>query len=505
MALDFPSGPTNGQIYQNWQWDGAKWAIIPSGGTITISGDVTGSGTASIPTTVTRLQTNPVSATAPTTSQVLQFSGTQWQPATVSVGTGYLPLTGGTLTGSLTVNETISSAGSNALLVFRDRSTGNSWGWYSTGSLARLWYGPVGDLFYIDTGGNLGVGHITPSNKLHVDGDIRLNGYSLFFGGSTGGVNVTSTGAIIYGDNATLVLKCPAQNGLWIQNSNGSNIFTIDNGGNAVLAYGSLRAVSGLISNTPYSLRFMNGSAGVGAIWYNDGGSTYLLLTNNNDPYGGFNSLRPFYVNNTSGVVTMAHGLSVTNNNVTAANFAVPYSQAANTAGTVGFLNGQGPRIEFWGNSTGNPGILKFGSGSGYILNFQGATLYPAADNAYVCGGSYAWNTVNSYVFAQSSDVALKTNIRPAPSALAGVAALTPKTFTWKSGPDTKRTHHGFIAQEVADALGEEFGGYIAAKEPGHANLDYSELTAVLWKGVQELVSQMERMTLRLEKLESAL
>jgi len=55
-----------------------------------------------------------------------------------------------------------------------------------------------------------------------------------------------------------------------------------------------------------------NGSGTLyGSFWYNDGSTTYLLLTANNDAFGVYNSLRPFAVNDATGYVTMGHGLQV--------------------------------------------------------------------------------------------------------------------------------------------------------------------------------------------------
>lgn len=54
---------------------------------ITISGDSTLNSTTGFMTN-TGLQTKPVSATAPTTGQMLQFNGTQWAPTTINGGTG---------------------------------------------------------------------------------------------------------------------------------------------------------------------------------------------------------------------------------------------------------------------------------------------------------------------------------------------------------------------------------------------------------------------------------
>ena len=44
---------------------------------------------------------------------------------------------------------------------------------------------------------------------------------------------------------------------------------------------------------------------------YNDGGSTYFMLTAKDDQYGTYNSLRPLYINNSTGVVTMENGTNI--------------------------------------------------------------------------------------------------------------------------------------------------------------------------------------------------
>lgn len=54
-------------------------------------------------------------------------------------------------------------------------------------------------------------------------------------------------------------------------------------------------------------------SSTYGSFWRNDGSSTYLLITANGDPYGSWNALRPFTVNNSTGDVSMS--------NVTATSF----------------------------------------------------------------------------------------------------------------------------------------------------------------------------------------
>jgi hypothetical protein len=69
-------------------------------------------------------------------------------------------------------------------------------------------------------------------------------------------------------------------------------------------------ADTGVDSGDPGQFRMPAGS--YGTFWRNDGGNTYLLLTNAGDQYGGWNGLRPFYVNDASGSVNVGQGLTVT-------------------------------------------------------------------------------------------------------------------------------------------------------------------------------------------------
>jgi len=92
-------------------------AYLTANQTVTLSGDVTGAGATTIAATVARLQGQPVSATAPTTNQVLQWSGTAWTPTTIATGgvtsiTAGTGLTGGTITttGTIALSSPVSVA-----------------------------------------------------------------------------------------------------------------------------------------------------------------------------------------------------------------------------------------------------------------------------------------------------------------------------------------------------------------------------------------------------------
>jgi len=183
MPLDFPSSPTNGQVYDQWQWDGSKWIAIvgtlpagpagptgpagpgvAAGGTtgqaltkinvtdfntqwtgpyltgnqsITLSGDISGSGTTAITTTLATVNANVgtfavatvnakglVTAAANMTGDVTTVNGVATL-ATVPVSKGGTGATtapnaltnlgavakaGDTMSGALTVNANISSS-----------------------------------------------------------------------------------------------------------------------------------------------------------------------------------------------------------------------------------------------------------------------------------------------------------------------------------------------------------------------------------------------------------
>ncbi len=60
--------------------------------------------------------------------------------------------------------------------------------------------------------------------------------------------------------------------------------------------------------------RLLSGSYGV--LLRNDDVNTYLLLTKKDDELGTWNTLRPLYINNSTGLITMKQGLSVNAGNI---------------------------------------------------------------------------------------------------------------------------------------------------------------------------------------------
>ncbi|QMM53883.1 phage tail protein [Enterobacter sp. RHB15-C17] len=91
--------------------------------------------------------------------------------------------------------------------------------------------------------------------------------------------------------------------------------------GRAVNLSGPMKATGEMQSSSANSFRIAYGS--YGTFWRNDGNRLYLMMTNSGDQFGDYNNLRPFYVDISTGAVTMGHGLAV-NGGITGSGRFVP-------------------------------------------------------------------------------------------------------------------------------------------------------------------------------------
>lgn len=136
------------------------------------------------------------------------------------------------------------------------------------------------------------------------------------------------------------------------------------------------------------------------------------------------------------------------------------------------------------------------------------------------CTGGYFYTCLNSSgtvigrieaasntttTFTGSSDARLKQN--PASfDALDLIAQMEPKEYEWKSNPGVRQK--GFYAQELYDVFPEAVSvGSDDLTEDGNLRnpwgIDYSRLTPVLVKAIQELVAQNQELIARIEVLEN--
>lgn len=139
------------------------------------------------------------------------------------------------------------------------------------------------------------------------------------------------------------------------------------------------------------------------------------------------------------------------------------------------------------------------------------SAFYPYVDNHQDCGASsYRWDDIRatngSIVTSDQRDKTAVTNID---LGLSFIDSLRPVTYKWddRSGYTGTRTHMGFIAQEVATALGnkatgralwtndeagtdvDDMGNEVQTVE--RQGLRYTELLAPLVKAVQELSARV--------------
>lgn len=204
------------------------------------------------------------------------------------------------------------------------------------------------------------------------------------------------------------------------------------------------------------------------------------------------------------------------------------------TLGNIGTPIGaeQATRVKLMNPLTTNPNdpsvSLELESSAGVLKGVQlnGSSLYPITDSDYDLGKSTArFQTV--FLVNQpdvASDARLKTDIADTSLGLDFLRLLTPRQYRLKNEAalGQSRTHHGFLAQEVWQALGQlgkdyqDFAGYRdACREPGYQaedyedgatlSLAYGEFIAPMVRAVQELAAQLEAAEAENERLAALL
>jgi len=268
-ALDFPSAPTVGQIYNAYQWDGEKWT----------------SSTAGIP---------PVSGggipEAPVDGTFYGRHNETWEAG--------LPLANPGFTG------TLSESGKPVL---------NHQG---TGGVYTVLMNGDGNPSITIGGAAIPYNNYRNTNHIfqNADGSIQ------FFSASASGVsfNLSPTAPTpTAGDNTTKLATTA-----FVQTRFGS-VTSFPEAPNDGATYGrkslgwdkSLPLTGGTVTG-PIIVRGVGNNLRLaannyGVLHYNDDSAYYVLLTASGDALGSFNTLRPLSINLTNGVVGMGHGLNL--------------------------------------------------------------------------------------------------------------------------------------------------------------------------------------------------
>ncbi len=149
-------------------------------GSAAVGGDLAGSSTSA---TVVAIQGRPVSATAPSAGQVLQWDGSAWVPGSVSSGGGSGWSTSGNV---LSGTEFLGSVNAQPVVI------------KSAGSEAMR----------IDVDQQVGIGVTTPTNRLHVQANsnpLRLEGLGMLSNAAT--VLVVDTDGVVYTTSASALVS----------------------------------------------------------------------------------------------------------------------------------------------------------------------------------------------------------------------------------------------------------------------------------------------------------
>lgn len=170
--------------------------------------------------------------------------------------------------------------------------------------------------------GHFGYTYATMTSGINVKGDSAATGISIYDGtgttarlyrkgdilyitrggNDTHGILMSVAGSIYPGTNNTLY------NGT--STNRWSNVYTQLLNVSGAATFSSTITASGEIrSSAANAFRAANTKASF--IIRNDGSSTYFLMTDADKPYDTYNSLRPLYINNSTGIVTMGHGTNI--------------------------------------------------------------------------------------------------------------------------------------------------------------------------------------------------
>lgn len=412
-----------------------------------------------------------------------------------------------------------------------------------TGPYLPLTGGTLSGTLAVTGGANIG-GYLATNNGVN----LYLGGSSIYFQGQT------SAGPLFYADASNIIAQLGSgNNGFLIHDSAGVQRGAISSAGffylnqlpvatadtNYVVFYdassnqsiflgGTASGGSSFYRNTQHNFQSINGSASYVAI-----NASGLFLypsadTGANTSAAGFSGTRWRFKQNAgdeSGAGTIdyrgydTNALSIVGAGTNGTNRTVHvYDQLTTggiTCGAISAANqitstGAGSGYSFYNRDGGANQWLLYASGGDCLLwangvnfyTFNYGQFYPYGDNGWYCGkAGNAWYGVASYNWLTQSDATHKTDIQNLPDCLPIVMALAPQRYKFKNVlPPVPRherdaTHWGFVAQSVKAAMAAyDFGGHQTDPVTGLESINYNEMLAVLWQACREMNVRLEHL-----------
>lgn len=371
-----------------------------------------------------------------------QIYTTAHKPTAADVGA--LPSGGGTLSGALTLSMVAPSVqlrgqGTDTRQYIMAYRTDGATSWY----VGKANNGSDSAMLWNYTGAN-GV-------ELAADGNVRINAKGKQFtfanNGNLGLVASLDQSSVPQGTYHQVALNTGTVGGKsYLRKFRGGNTDTIWHetvqGGFLRWATGNADEQEELSISTGYGVRARGEITSLSAnglrVAYgnygffirNDGGTTYFLLTASGDKFGSWNALRPMYINNASGAVTMGNGLSLAGGlNVTSGNIRIPTSStswidmrnnaalsnssAVATSSASAIIRQEHADRHYFVGGLGNSQFGFYMINKSRTANGTDANAYLQNDGTWVCGGNGSFNDV--YI---RSDRRSKRNIRKIERAL---------------------------------------------------------------------------------------
>ena len=444
-----------------------------------------------------------------------------------SIGSDYNP-------GILNIQNTSATNGNLSLIGFQDasafvnvasigainnthstspNSTSGSLGFYTK----TIGVGYVAERMRIDSSGNVGIGTSSPTEKLSVNGKLKITNDIILAqtsgridydnGNSSGALRFHSTSAnserLRIDSSGRLLVGTSSNRGNWFNNSGwGGPLIQLESTSSTASAYSVTNSANN--ANAPLILLGKNRSGTIGG----------NAVVQSGDSCGQIS----FFGNDGSQMVEAAR-INVAVDGTPGAND-LPARLVFSTTADGASSPTERMRIHNDGRistgTTGNPGTTNFGfsinrTGSqGLLESFrnvgssdQAAIIGGNAGEAYINGDGSLKNTNNSY--GAISDIKLKENIVDASSQWGDLKALQARNYSFK--PETGYSTHtqiGLIAQEVElvspglvsespdrDADGNDLGTVTKS-------INYSVLYMKAVKALQEAMERIETLEQRL-------
>ncbi|WP_416515287.1 tail fiber domain-containing protein (plasmid) [Escherichia coli] len=371
-----------------------------------------------------------------------QIYTTAHKPTAADVGA--LPSGGGTLSGALTLSMAAPSVqlrgqGTDTRQYIMAYRTDGATSWY----VGKANNGSDNAMFWNYTGSN-GI-------ELAADGNVRINAKGKQFtfanNGNLGLVASLDQSSVPQGTYHQVALNTGTVGGKsYLRKFRGGDTDTIWHetvqGGLLRWATGNADEQEELSISTGYGVRARGEITSLSAnglrVAYgnygffirNDGGTTYFMLTASGDKFGSWNALRPMYINNASGAVTMGNGLSLAGGlNVASGNIRIPTSStswidmrnnaalsnssAVATSSASAIIRQEHADRHYFVGGLGNSQFGFYMINKSRTANGTDAAAYLQNDGTWVCAGNGSFNDV--YI---RSDRRSKRNIRKIERAL---------------------------------------------------------------------------------------